>query len=48
MAVAAGPDLYRQLDAFLTKLDPERDAVLAQGSAPAAKFGVARVRRART
>jgi len=26
MAVAAGPDLYRQLDAFLTRLDPERDA----------------------
>ena len=24
MAVAAGPDLYRQLDAFLTNLDPER------------------------
>jgi myo-inositol-1(or 4)-monophosphatase len=26
MTVAAGPDLYRQLDAFLTRLDPERDA----------------------
>jgi myo-inositol-1(or 4)-monophosphatase len=32
MAVAAGPDLYRQLDAFLTKLDPERDALLGQRS----------------
>jgi myo-inositol-1(or 4)-monophosphatase len=35
MAVAAGPDLYRQLDAFLTKLDPERDALLGHGSAQA-------------
>jgi myo-inositol-1(or 4)-monophosphatase len=26
MAIAAGPDLYRQLDAFLSRLDPERDA----------------------
>jgi myo-inositol-1(or 4)-monophosphatase len=31
MAVAAGADLYRQLDAFLAKLDPERDALLGQG-----------------
>jgi myo-inositol-1(or 4)-monophosphatase len=27
MTVAAGPDLYPQLDAFLTRLDPERDEV---------------------
>jgi myo-inositol-1(or 4)-monophosphatase len=26
MAVAAGPELYRQLDTFLTRLKPERDA----------------------
>jgi myo-inositol-1(or 4)-monophosphatase len=26
MAMAAGPGLYRQLEAFLTRLDPERDA----------------------
>jgi myo-inositol-1(or 4)-monophosphatase len=26
MAVAAGPELYRQLDSFLTRLNPERDA----------------------
>ena len=26
MTVAAGPDLFRHLDAFLTSLDPERDA----------------------
>jgi myo-inositol-1(or 4)-monophosphatase len=26
MTVAAGPDLFRHLDAFLTRLDPERDA----------------------
>ncbi len=26
MAVAAGPELFRQLDAFLTRLNPERDA----------------------
>ena len=26
MTVAAGPDLFPQLDAFLTRLDPERDA----------------------
>jgi myo-inositol-1(or 4)-monophosphatase len=26
MAIAAGPGLYRQLDAFLSRLDPERDA----------------------
>jgi myo-inositol-1(or 4)-monophosphatase len=30
MAIAAGPDLYRQLDAFLTRLDPERDAPRGQ------------------
>jgi myo-inositol-1(or 4)-monophosphatase len=28
MTVAAGPDLYPQLDAFLTRLHPERDALL--------------------
>ncbi len=26
MAIAAGPGLYRQLDSFLTRLNPERDA----------------------
>ena len=26
MTVAAGPDLFRHLDTFLTRLDPERDA----------------------
>jgi myo-inositol-1(or 4)-monophosphatase len=26
MAMAAGPELYRQLDIFLTRLNPERDA----------------------
>ena len=26
MVVAAGPELFRQLDAFLTRLNPERDA----------------------
>lgn len=26
MTVAAGPDLYRQLESFLARLDPERDA----------------------
>jgi myo-inositol-1(or 4)-monophosphatase len=26
MAIAAGPELYRQLDMFLTRLNPERDA----------------------
>ena len=26
MTVTAGPDLFRHLDAFLTRLDPERDA----------------------
>ena len=26
MTVAAGRDLFRELDAFLTRLDPERDA----------------------
>jgi len=30
MTIAAGPDLYRQLDAFLTGLDPERDAPRGQ------------------
>jgi myo-inositol-1(or 4)-monophosphatase len=30
MAVAAGPELYRQLDAFLSKLNPERDAERSQ------------------
>ncbi len=28
MTVAAGPDLYPQLDAFLSRLDPERDEIL--------------------
>jgi myo-inositol-1(or 4)-monophosphatase len=32
MTLAASPDLYRQLDAFLTRLDPERDAVLVPGA----------------
>jgi myo-inositol-1(or 4)-monophosphatase len=31
MTVAAGPDLYGQLDAFLTRLDPERDGLLFPG-----------------
>jgi len=26
MTVAAGPGLFRDLDAFLTELDPEHDA----------------------
>jgi myo-inositol-1(or 4)-monophosphatase len=30
MTVAAGPDLFRHLDAFLTRLDPERDAPRAR------------------
>jgi myo-inositol-1(or 4)-monophosphatase len=30
MAVAAGPELYRQLDTFLTRLNPERDAQRVQ------------------
>ncbi len=30
MAVAAGPDLYRQLDSFLSGLNPERDAQRTQ------------------
>ena len=30
MAVAAGPGLYQQLDTFLTKLNPERDAQRSQ------------------
>jgi myo-inositol-1(or 4)-monophosphatase len=30
MAVAAGPELYRQLDIFLTSLNPERDAQRSQ------------------
>jgi hypothetical protein len=25
MTVAAGPDLYRQLETFLARLNPERD-----------------------
>jgi myo-inositol-1(or 4)-monophosphatase len=29
MTVAAGPDLFHHLDAFLTRLDPERDATRA-------------------
>jgi myo-inositol-1(or 4)-monophosphatase len=32
MAVAAGPDLYPHLDAFLSKLNPERDEPLAPRS----------------
>jgi myo-inositol-1(or 4)-monophosphatase len=32
MAVAAGPDLYPHLEAFLTKLNPERDEPLAPRS----------------
>ena len=31
MAVAAGPGLYQQLDSFLSKLNPERDAQRSQG-----------------
>jgi myo-inositol-1(or 4)-monophosphatase len=30
MAVAAGPELYRQLDTFLSRLNPERDAPRSQ------------------
>jgi fructose-1,6-bisphosphatase/inositol monophosphatase family enzyme len=30
MVVAAGPGLYQQLDAFLTRLNPERDAIRSQ------------------
>jgi myo-inositol-1(or 4)-monophosphatase len=30
MAVAAGPELYRQLDTFLSRLNPERDAQRGQ------------------
>jgi hypothetical protein len=30
MAVAAGPGLYRQLESFLTRLNPERDAQRSQ------------------
>ena len=30
MAVAAGPELYRQLDTFLSRLNPERDAQRSQ------------------
>jgi myo-inositol-1(or 4)-monophosphatase len=30
MAVAAGPELYRQLDIFLSRLNPERDAPRSQ------------------
>ena len=31
MAVAAGPGLYQQLETFLSKLNPERDAERSQG-----------------
>jgi myo-inositol-1(or 4)-monophosphatase len=31
MTVAAGPDLYQQLDAFLARLDPERDGLSSPG-----------------
>jgi fructose-1,6-bisphosphatase/inositol monophosphatase family enzyme len=31
MAVAAGPGLYQQLEAFLSKLNPERDVQRSQG-----------------
>jgi myo-inositol-1(or 4)-monophosphatase len=44
MAVAAGPGLYRQLDDFLTRLNPERDAqrsqerdALAPGTGPVSR-----------
>jgi myo-inositol-1(or 4)-monophosphatase len=30
MTVAAGPALFRQLDTFLTRLNPERDAPRSQ------------------
>jgi hypothetical protein len=30
MAVVAGPELYRQLDTFLSRLNPERDAPRSQ------------------
>jgi myo-inositol-1(or 4)-monophosphatase len=30
MAIAAGPELYRQLDTFLSRLNPERDAQRSQ------------------
>jgi hypothetical protein len=30
MTVAAGPELFRQLDSFLTRLNPERDASRSQ------------------
>jgi|HubBroStandDraft_4_1064222.scaffolds.fasta_scaffold78023_2 myo-inositol-1(or 4)-monophosphatase len=56
MTVAAGPDLYRQLDTFLTSLNPERDGPRSQEQDALAGperdvlgvIGVPRVRRART
>jgi myo-inositol-1(or 4)-monophosphatase len=56
MAVAAGSDLYQQLDAFLTRLNPERDAQRSQERNALADrernvsgvIGVPRVRWART
>jgi myo-inositol-1(or 4)-monophosphatase len=54
MTIAAGPGLYHQLDAFLTTLNPERDAPLSRGAtqAPFATqtnfSGASRVRWART
>ena len=54
MTVAAGPDLYPQLDAFLTRLHPERDALLFRRDDPprpdllGSKAGAPRVRWART
>jgi myo-inositol-1(or 4)-monophosphatase len=56
MTVAAGPDLYRQLDTFLTCLNPERDGPRSQEQDALAGperdvlgvIGVPRVRRART
>jgi myo-inositol-1(or 4)-monophosphatase len=56
MTVAAGPGLYRQLDTFLTGLNPERDGPRSQEQDALAGperdvlgvIGVPRVRRART
>jgi myo-inositol-1(or 4)-monophosphatase len=56
MTVAAGPGLYRQLDTFLTSLNPERDGPRSQEQDALAGperdvlgvIGVPRVRRART
>ncbi len=56
MTVAAGPGLYRQLEAFLGSLNPERDGPRSQGQGGLAGperdvsgvIGVPRVRRART